>query len=187
MGGIGAMRLAFRYPDVYAVVVPMSGHLFDIEHDPVWEYARSKYGYEPTDFGEYASMDSTIRLLMALAAAAAPNPSKPPFYLDMPFSIVDGQAEIDPEVLRKVIGLDVTNDIRSYLDQPLRLNGLLLYRDTNKGADPADEAVEAESHRRMREALTEAGIDYEFEQVEAAHCTYDLTPIIKFMNAKLAF
>ena len=52
--------------------------------------------------------------LIAAAAATAPNPNKPPFYLDMPFEIVDGEAQIVPEVFRKVNSLDPINDVNSY-------------------------------------------------------------------------
>ncbi len=36
----------------------------------------------------------------------AANPDKPPFYLDMPFAIVDGEAQIVPEVADKINAAD---------------------------------------------------------------------------------
>ena len=48
-----------------------------------------------------------------------PNPDKPPFYLDMPFAIVDGEAQIVPEVADKIIAADPVHDLERYLHQPV--------------------------------------------------------------------
>ena len=67
-----------------------------------------------------------------MAAAAAPNPDKPPVYFDLPFTLVDGKAQIVPEVFAKINAkLDPLHDIDSYLSQPIRLRGLMIYNDTN--------------------------------------------------------
>lgn len=187
MGGVGTFHLAWKYPDVYSVAVPMSGLMYDLEHDPSWEEARSHYGVEPTDLGDLASLDLDNIAMISLAAVAAPNPSKPPFFLDMPFKIVGGSAQIDHEVFRKVIGLDAINDARSYVNQPLRLNGMLIYRDTDQGQNPVYQRFNAELYPRFLEKLTELGIEHEYGQVEASHCKSDLTPALKFMDAHLAF
>ena len=179
--------MALKYPDIFAVAAPMSGLLYDLEHDPNWEFARSHYGFEPADFGDLASVDMTNTWMIALASVAAPNPSRAPFYLDMPFQVVDGRAEIDSEVFSRVNSLDIINDVKAYVAQPVRLNGLLLFRDTDQGADPADQKYGAELYERFRSELTELGVEHEFGQVEAQHCMYDVSPILKFMDAHLEF
>jgi hypothetical protein len=48
------------------------------------------------------SPEASSEVVIAIAAAAAPNPDKPPFYLDMPFATVDGGFEYVDEVLAAV-------------------------------------------------------------------------------------
>jgi len=187
MGGLGSLHLALKYPGVYGVAAPMSGlQLYEPELHAIWEDARSLYR-EPSDLEDLASLDITARAVAALAAVAAPNPSNPPFFFHMPFKMVNGKAETDPQVLRKVESLGVTNDIRTYVAQPVRLNGLLIYIDTEKGADPASAQAYLERAGSFDRLLSELGLQHEFIVVEAEHCNYDVTPILLFMDAHLAF
>ncbi|MCK4824186.1 hypothetical protein KA005_51015, partial [bacterium] len=87
MGGDGSLHLAFNYPDVFSVAVPRSG-FYNYENHPLWEQAIGNK-FTPEDFNDLNRLSWELRYLMAGAAAVSSNPDNPPFYLDMPFEVVD--------------------------------------------------------------------------------------------------
>jgi hypothetical protein len=165
----------------------MSGNLFDLEHDPFWQDAKRSFRQEPKDLADFKMLSFSDRVFLAYAAVAAPNPDNPPFYLDMPFTLVDGEPQIVPEVFEKINALDSINDVRRYLNQSTRLRGLMIYVDTDESDIPEEALYTVDADRRFDQALTELGVQHEFVEVEATHCNYDITPVIKFMDAHLAF
>lgn len=175
MGGDGALHLALMYPEVFSVAASMSG-LYDIEHDPQWETDRLRFGFEPQDFD-----DLYDERFFAQAAAAAANPDKPPFYLDMPFEIVDGKGSIVPEVQQKIIAADVLHDLPDYLNQPVRLNGILIYHGTYDGSAPV------EIIRNFDKTLTEMGVEHDYIEVYGNHCNLDWSVVLNFMSDHLVF
>jgi len=177
MGGFGALPLGFKYPEVFSVVAANSGG-YDWEHDPGWEDARASYTHEPSTWSQLGQLGLQAQVYFAVAAAVAPNPDKPPFFLDMPFTLVDGEAQIVEEVRQKVIAIDPANDVRRYLDQPVRLRGLLIYH---------GEYDYVESARTFLTLLTDLGVEHEYVEVKSgSHCGLDWTPVLMFMSEHLA-
>lgn len=175
MGGYGAMHLALKYPDVFNVAAPMSGS-YDFEH-PGWEGDASFFSAEPKSWADWVGLHLVVQADMAAAAAAAPNPDTPPFYLDMPFKLVDGKGQIVREVYQKINALDVVHDLERYLNQPTRLKRIMVY---HGGSDNPEDA------RAFDERLSAAGIDHTYVEVEGGgHCTLDWAPILKFMSDEL--
>lgn len=183
MGGNGAMHLAFRYPDVFGAAGSVSGGYAYGEY-PQWEEARAAYSSapQPKNLDDIPRLPWYIRIQFANAAAAAANPDNPPLYLDMPFEIVDGAAQIVPEVLQKISDVDAYSDLQDYLDQPVRLRGLAIYHG-------ALDYVPVSMARSFSEALTESGIEHQYAEVEDSHhCgrNWDYSPLLKFMSETLA-
>ncbi len=183
MGGLGTMHLALKYPEVFGVAVPMNGlQMYEPFFNDVWESGRTSFPYEPKNWEDYFALGSQVCYPISIAAIAASNPNKPPFYLDMPYKIVNGKTEIDQEVFEKVKSLYVTNDINLYLKQPVRLNAFYIYT--------SDELGDKEYMgwaKSFDELLTDLGIQHDFIMFFGAHCTYDFTPVIDYMNSHLRF
>ncbi|MCB0195208.1 MAG: hypothetical protein KDJ65_24885 [Anaerolineae bacterium] len=175
MGGDGSLHLALTYPEVFSVAAPMSG-MYDAEHDPMWEIERLKFGREPENFDDVYG-----EWFISFAAGAASNPDKPPFYLDMPFKLVDGKGQIVPKVRQKIIAADVIHDVPDYLNQPVRLRGLLIYHGEYDGFAPV------EVIRDFDKMLTELGVAHEYVEVKANHCNMDRSVVFKFMADHLIF
>ena len=186
MGGTGALHLGLKYPNVFGVAAPMSAAIYDIENDPFWEIARSEFSSEPMNMADLNLLPE-IKIFFAIAAGAAPNPNKPPFYLDMPFANVNGKAQIVPEVFQKVNALDPMNDVINYLSQPMRLRGLLIFTDTDREDVPELAEFNMEAVRRFDKSLTELGIEHLYVEVDAAHCSFDWSPILEFMGTNLVY
>jgi enterochelin esterase-like enzyme len=180
MGGDGALHLALKYPDVFGVAAPMSA-FYGWDKTPMWETARSGFSRQPQ------KLSFSTQYIIAIAASTAANPDKPPFYLDMPFEIVDGEPRIVPEVFQKVKAVDPMNDVLQYLEQPIRLKGLLVYQDLNLGAPPDQVEYDLQAVREFHETLKGLGIPHKYVEVEAAHCRFDFSPVLRFMGANLAY
>jgi len=91
MGGFGTIRLAMKYPDIYSAIYILSACCMDgvvvanPERMKSVEAITSTTQLEGSSFGVMADL--------ATAAAWAPNPNNPPFYLDLPYA--DGKVRDD--------------------------------------------------------------------------------------------
>lgn len=117
----------------------------------------------------------------AIAAGTAANPDNPPFYLDMPFEIVDGEAQIVQEVAERINAADAVHDLVDYLGQPERLNAVMLYHGRT------DHIVYPELVQSFAELLTDSGVEHEYLEVPGGHCNLDWDPVVEFMAEHLAF
>ena len=166
MGGYGAMRLALKYPNIFSAVVAQGG-IYDIESDLRWmaadpavTYAASVAKADPKDWHEFNGIDRNARGVLAMAAAMAPDPAQPPFYLDNPYRLVNGQAEIVPEVVQRMAASDPLHELPRYAEQPQRLNGILLVH--GKLDIPQRAQI-------LADAMTKLGIDHELFLHDGGH------------------
>jgi S-formylglutathione hydrolase FrmB len=186
MGGWGTWHLALTHPELYGVAVPMEA-TYDTSLDrQYWEdlalsvnSSASKIKV-PSDFTDLPVLPFEYRALLAWAAVGAPNPSKPPFYFDMPYKLEDGKLEIDEDVFQKVESLGST-DIQDYLAQPLRLGGVL-YIENGFG----DAATQARI-RDFDKHLTAVGLEHDFLPIDEVHCEYEYSLAIEYLVQHLVF
>ena len=177
MGGDGALHLALKYPDVFTVAVPMSGTYIG-EPESAWDIPSWS---TPEDLDDFNRLLGGARVFVAAAAAAASNPDKPPFYLDMPYEEIDGEVQIVQEVYEKVNATYPVNDVGPYLDQPIRLHGLMIYHGENDAMAPVEVV------RDFDRMLTEQGVEHEYLEVRGRHCDLDYAPVLNFMSDHLVF
>jgi pimeloyl-ACP methyl ester carboxylesterase len=182
MGGDGAIHLALMYPDVFSVAAPVSGlYDYDKEHDTFWESGRAAYDGESYDL-DMRGIPWAIVWFMGGAAVAAPNPDKAPLYLDMPYEVVDGEGQIVPEVYEKITALAPKHEVHDYLDQPVRLRGLLLVQEQMNVPE------EVASGRNFDQLLTDLGVEHEYLELDAEHCGDAwYGPVLEFMSDHLTF
>lgn len=179
MGGDGTLHLALKYPDVFSVAVPMSG-LYDIEYDSSWDKVRKQFWRTPENFDDFRQLNLNAKALIAEAAGAASNPDKPPFFLDMPFQEIDGEVQIVQDVWDRVGAVWPASDIPNYLNQPMRLRGLMIYHGEFDGDS-------VEDIREFSRRLAELGVEHEYVEVAKGHCNLDYAPVLKFMSDRLVF
>ncbi|MCO6451400.1 MAG: hypothetical protein J5I90_11495 [Caldilineales bacterium] len=179
MGGDGSMHLALSYPDVFSVAAPVSGD-FNYANNPFWEVARATYALDNPTIDELKKLPFESRSYVAGAAAAASNPDAAPLYFDLPFEMVDGEAQIVEEVREKLGLLDATHEIHEYLEQEERLNGIMLYHGLN------DDITPVELTQGFSELLTKLGVEHEYVEVPGGHCNLDYGIVLEFMSEHLA-
>lgn len=186
MGGWGTWHLALTHPELYGVAVPMEG-TYDTSADrKVVEDLADRVSSSattvkvPSAFSDLPMLPVDYWGMLSLAAVAAPNPSKPPFYFDMPYKLEGDRLVIDEEVFQKIESLG-SNDIQNYLGQPLRLNGILHIE--NGYGDAATQA----RIRNFDKHLTAIGLEHDFLPIDEVHCEYDYSPAIDYLDQHLVF
>ncbi len=188
-GGDGAVGLAFKYPRAFSVAVSVGG-VYDWEHDPVWEKGLKEFTGDPQSWSDteehrdaagnlvFPKIGFNTAFLMLAAAAASPNPDKPPFYLDMPFKIANGKAQIVQEVFEKIVALDPVHELERYLAQPVRLRGLMLYQGEK---DPPEVLSLAQEFDKT---LTSRGVEHTYIEAPGAssgYCRLEWKVVMQFM------
>ncbi len=100
MGGYGAIKIGMLHPDVFSVVYGMSPGLMA---------AVKEFGPNSTSFKELQNIKTVEdlrksyypKVLVAVGRAWSPNPNKPPFYCDMPFTYEGDSLIVHPDILEK--------------------------------------------------------------------------------------
>ncbi len=100
MGGYGAIKIAMLYPDVFNCVYALSPGLLAF----VKEFGPNSDSYKQLAvIKTKAELDKSYypRVIVACARAWSPNPNKPPFYIDLPFTYTGDSLVVDSVVYEK--------------------------------------------------------------------------------------
>lgn len=157
MGGYGTIRLGMKYPEVWSAIYLMSpccmeGTLPDTDPDVM----KTVEGVDSPDQLERTGFPAIATL--ALAAAWAPNPEKPPFYLDLPFA--DG--EVLPEITAKFSANRTLYVIDQYVYNLKKIKAIGLEAGRQ-------DAGTSESTRKLHERLDSYDIPHQYESYEGDH------------------
>ena len=183
-GGEISMRIALRYPDVFSVVAA-SGGAYSCEPagNASLQEELGRMTTLPEDLSALGNWSLNYPMATGFleeAAGASSNPDNPPFFLDMPFRIVGDHAEAVPEVFARIEEGDSLHEAQRYVDQPIRLNGLLILHALQDPYNPTDLVRSSEAK------FTDLGIDHEYVEVDAGHCSFDWDGAsLKFMSDHL--
>jgi hypothetical protein len=123
-----------------------------------------------------------VQIGISRAAAVAPNPDKPPLYLDMPWVIDGGEVRVVSAVIEKMDANDVMHDAMRYAKQPQRLRAFMLLHGV------LDMTAPVQGARAFDKLLTDLGIEHTLIELDdSTHCGIDQTPAIKFVSEHLVF
>lgn len=179
MGGEGAMRLALKYPEVFSVVAASAG-MYNYDDEALKQAAVDDFYLDPNDFNELRRLGMYAQECFAVAAGAAPNPDKPPFFLDKPLERVEGQARIVPEVWQKLVQVDAMHHLDRYVSQPVQLRAILIVHGT------ADSLVPIGQSQVLDKAMTDLDIQHEYVENDLDHLSIDTTTLFQFLSDHLA-
>ncbi|WP_296700586.1 alpha/beta hydrolase-fold protein [Algoriphagus sp.] len=156
MGGYGTIRLGMKYPEVFSSIYMLSACCMEgmVTNNPESmkkiESIISLDQLEDASFGEIAAMASS--------AAWAPNPKKPPFYLDLPFE----NGEIKPDIAAKLTANRTLYMIEQYIPNLKRLKAI--------GMDAGLQDVGiSNSTKKLHELLNAYNIPHAYESYEGNH------------------
>lgn len=177
MGGYGTMRIGMKNPDVFSALYLLSPCCMEPRMPGSGgpsraEAVKTLAEIEKADFGTKAQLAS--------AAAWAPNPKKPPLYLDLPSR--DG--EVQPGIVAKLAANAPLAMIDQYIPNLKRLKALAF------DAGDQDRGIAA-SIKVLDQILTDYGIGHGFEVYEGNHVNRVAERIekktMRFFSNSLAF
>lgn len=100
MGGYGAFKIGMKNPDVFSSIYALSPGLLAM----VKEFGPNSNSFkEVQNVKTHEDLKKTYypKVLVAVARAWSPNPAKPPFYCDFPFSYEGDKMIVNKEILEK--------------------------------------------------------------------------------------
>jgi len=185
-GGYGALRLAMRHPSIFGAVYAQSPCCLGIA---AFEYDEAAWR-AALQLERPEQLPDTLRpitnVIVGLAAAFSPNPNHPPFYLDWPFTLVEGvRRPLEPAYSQWVANAPLEH-LEQYAANLRRLRAI------GFDAGRADQYhFIPVTTRALSRALTALGIPHTFEEYEGDHVNRrgerTVTHLLPFIAAALRF
>lgn len=158
MGGYGAMRIGMKHPEVFSSVYLLSPCCLS----PTGRRGRQGQGPNPAelvrDDDAFAKASFAAKIMIAGAAAWAPNPTNPPFYLDLP--VKDGEPRT--EVAERLSANALLTLLDQYIYAIRSLKGFAF------DAGDKDTGIAA-TIRTLDERLNQYGVPHKFAIYEGDH------------------
>jgi hypothetical protein len=174
--------LAMKYPEVYAAVYGHESSALVLEPwvgsvpTSVLNIAQSK------DMNQFHGADYTTKRFFFMAASFSPNPDNPPFFVDWPWELVDGQIKRIEPIWKKWLEYEPVTMVASLRENLLRLKAIKF--DAGTGATAAYAPT-------FDQALTNAGIPHIYEEFAGGHSDRTAerveTKVLPFFSEVLAF
>ena len=159
MGGYGTIRLGMKYPDVYSVIYILSACCMEgvISSNPAtmksFEAINTLVQLEEAPFGVMANLAS--------AAAWAPNPENPPFYLDLPYE----NGEVRQDIASKFAANRILYTIEQYIPNLRKLKAIAM------DAGQQDTGISS-STRKLHDMLSKYDIHHMYESYQGNHTSH---------------
>lgn len=161
MGGYGAIKIAMKHPDVFGAVYGTSSCCMTYLPGAVTSQsliaARKLTSFEEADKASFA-----VRVSFAFAAAWSPNPTKPPFFSEYPFSENGDDSERSADAVARWQANIPTYMADQFVTNLRRLRGIAFDSGTQ---EPSNQ----NSNRQFAEALKRNRIEHSFEVFEGGH------------------
>ncbi|MCC9136054.1 alpha/beta hydrolase [Pontibacter silvestris] len=180
MGGYGAMRIGQKYPEIFSALYLLSPCCLapdkNMPQDSAF-IARLEAVQTPADLGK---ADFFTKILFASAAAWSPNPSKSPFFIDLPIE----NGKVQPFVMAKWTANRPLATIDQHIFNIRKLNAIAF------DAGSEDKGIAA-SIQELDKILDNYGIKYFYEEYEGDHINRVAerieTKMVNFFSENLSF
>lgn len=163
MGGMGALKIAMKHPELFSVVYSNSGGILDFESVYLGYRKQALIDapqHDPISFAEVLldKYNAMLASSQACAPAYAPNPDAPPFYGDFPLT---AEGELIESTWLRWLEHDPLTILPDFTDNLNRMTGILL--------DWGDKDELRPSNESFQGRLTALGINHSYEMYEGDH------------------
>lgn len=163
MGGMGALNIAMKHPELFSVVYSNSGGILDFESVYLGSRKQALIDapqHAPISFAmiRWVTDNALLASSQACAPAYAPNPDAPPFYGDFPLT---AEGELIESTWLRWLEHDPLTILPDYRDNLNLMTAILL--------DWGDEDEMRPSNESFRDRLTALGINHNYEIYEGDH------------------
>ena len=178
MGGYGTLRIAMKYPDLYAAIYPMSSCC--LMNNPVrGPRADAPAAKQGDGKGKGGRGGGFGNVSFAQAAAWSPNPMNPPQFFDLPTK--DGQ--VVPAIAAKWIANSPLAMVDQYSSNLKKYKAFMMDCGLQDGLQG--------SNKEMDEELTRLGVTHTYETYEGDHTNHVKDrweqKVLPFFSANLSF
>jgi enterochelin esterase-like enzyme len=161
MGGYGAVLLGMRHPEIFSAVYAQSpACLVFAEHFLNLQRSNVVAAAKLADRDRFLDLEWRDQVIIAAAAAVAPNPGKPPWLADFPLTEVNGQVRVNEAVWQRWL----QSDPYTWLE-PLKTNVAKLRLAMDMGT--ADRLLP--QVRMVHQALDRLGLPHTYEEYQGDH------------------
>jgi enterochelin esterase-like enzyme len=161
MGGYGALKIAMKHPDVFGAVYGSSScclvYLPPAVTPETMIAAKKLASFEEADKAPFG-----VRVSFAFAAAWSPNPMKPPFFSEYPFSENSADGERSAAALARWQANIPTYMADQYVTNLRRLRSIAF------DAGTQEQGIQ-NANRQFAETLKRIRIEHTFEVFEGGH------------------
>lgn len=164
MGGYGAIKLGMKHPDIYSVVYAMNAAVLGWAGDVSVDNPAFGPLFKMTTLEEVLQGGRYTVGAICLAQAFSPNPSRPPFYADLPFKLVDGKPQPAEPAFSKWEENFPLSMVAQYKTNLLKLRGIRFDTAWQDEFTHIPITTRALSHK-----LTDMAVDHTFEEYNGDH------------------
>jgi S-formylglutathione hydrolase len=164
MGGNGALRLGMKHPEIYSVVYAMNPAVLGWGADLAGDNPAFAIVLEAKTVPDLMKAGIYGPGVVCVGQAFSPNPNRPPFYVDYPFSLVNGKIQPSEPGFTEWEQNFPSNMAKRYASNLKQLRGLRFetgWEDEYTHIPPTTRAL---SH-----ILTDLGINHIFEEYNGDH------------------
>lgn len=180
MGGYGTMRIGMKHPEVFSSIYLLSPCCMAPVASGAGNQASMASAEAIKSPDEVAAANFGTSVTFATAAAWAPNPKNPPFFLDLPFR--DGKPR--PEIVAKFTANAPLAMVDQYIANLKRLHAI------GFDAGNEDKGIAA-TNVTLDELLTSYGIPHTYEVYDGTHISRVPerieTKMLPFFSRNLSF
>lgn len=181
MGGYGAIKMGMLYPETFSCVYAMSPAMLTL----VGDYGARGVGFKRAQ--EIQNREDLLKefpanVMITLGRTFSPNPEKPPFYADLPFSWIGDSLVTHYDVLEKWNNQLPINMIDDYLENFNKLKAFKMDWGRN------DQFIYLPVTCRMfSEKLENFGVEHYAEEYIGTHSSKLWSPDGRMINNVLPF
>ncbi|HEX30299.1 TPA: hypothetical protein ENG04_09490 [Candidatus Poribacteria bacterium] len=164
MGGYGGIKLGLLYPDVFGCMGGLAGiYHFDEER---MKKDSGSYAFCSTleSWNQFYGLSWQTQAMFAEAAAFAPNPDKPPFYCDFPYTYTDTKPRKivkNEEAYKRFQEHDLLRLAEKRID--VLRNMRAIYVDCGTSDELIDDA------RKLHQKLEDLGVKHVYREFPGSH------------------
>jgi enterochelin esterase-like enzyme len=182
MGGHGTIKMGMLYPEVFSCAYAMSPAVLTMYSDFTAKWVGFKDAQNMKTREELFEKGFDGTVVVAIGRAFSPNPDKPPFFADMPFSWKGDSLATHYDVLQKWYDQFPFDMLDSYAENFSKLNAFKI----DWGKHDRWPYIPATS-RMFSEKLEALGIEHYAEEYIGDHANKLWSPDGRMINSVLPF
>ena len=161
MGGYGAIKIAMKHPNVFSAVYGSSSAYMALHPSELPQQAIDN-ALSMKNWEEFANARFVTKVILGISAAFSPNPTNPPFYGNLPFTLIGESTTESENAKAKWLANIPTWMADQYISNLQQLRAIAFESGTK-------ETRNRTQNKYFSETLTRIKVKHSFEIFEGGH------------------